>query len=172
VLPKECPNHIESYRQTVCNLLKPAMLPAAYRYWPGFTFVKVVAVEETMTKTLDQAQRHVVASSSQCLIQQFALAPSFTNFLIAIAITGIGQGVYLAIDLALATAVLPEGGREAGKDLGVFNIASALPGTAAPAIAPIFLAIGGGSNYTALFIAAAVLAFLGALSIQPMKGVR
>ncbi len=101
-----------------------------------------------------------------------ALAPSIPAFLIAIAITGIGQGVYLAIDLALGAAVLPEGGREAGKDLGVFNIASALPGTVAPAIAPIFLAIGGGGNYTALFIAAAVFAFLGALSIQPVKGVR
>ncbi len=101
-----------------------------------------------------------------------ALSSSTTAFLAAIAVTGIGQGIYLAIDLALAAAVLPEGGREAGKDLGVFNIASALPGTVAPAIAPIFLAIGGGGNYTALFIAAAVFAFVGALSIQPIRGVR
>ena len=101
-----------------------------------------------------------------------ALAPSTTAFLAAIAVTGIGQGIYLAIDLALVAAVLPEGGREAGKDLGVFNIASALPGTVAPAIAPIFLAIGGGGNYAALFIAAAVFAFVGALSIQPIRGVR
>ncbi len=35
-----------------------------------------------------------------------------------------------------------------------------------------FLAIGGGGNYTALFIAAAISAFLGARSIQPIKGVR
>jgi len=39
-------------------------------------------------------------------------------------------------------------------------------------IAPIFLAIGGGGNYTALFIAAAVFALLGAFFIQPIKGVR
>lgn len=32
--------------------------------------------------------------------------------------------------------------------------------------------IGGGGNYTALFIAAAVFALFGALSIQPVKGVR
>src|SRR5207237_10181875 len=40
-----------------------------------------------------------------------AFAGSFTLFLVAIAIAGIGQGVYLAIDLALAAAVLPEGGQ-------------------------------------------------------------
>ena len=73
---------------------------------------------------------------------------------------------------APAAAVLPEGGKEAAKDLGVLNIATALPQSIAPAIAPIFLAIGGGGNYTALFIAAAIFALFGALSIQPVKGVR
>ena len=74
---------------------------------------------------------------------------------IAIAITGIGQGIYLAIDVALAASVLPEGGKEAAKDLGVLNIANAVPQSLAPAIAPIFLAIGAGNNYVALFAAAA-----------------
>ncbi len=101
-----------------------------------------------------------------------AIAGSFTLFLVAIAITGIGQGTYLAIDLALAATVLPEGGKEAAKDLGVLNIANALPQSVAPAIAPIFLAIGAGNNYTALFSAAAIFALLGALAIQPIKGVR
>jgi hypothetical protein len=68
--------------------------------------------------------------------------------------------------------VLPEGGKEAAKDLGVLNIANALPQSLAPAIAPIFLAIGGGNNYTALFTAAAIFALLGALAIQRIKGVR
>ena len=101
-----------------------------------------------------------------------AFVGSFNLFLVAIAITGIGQGIYLAIDLALAASVLPEGGKEAAKDLGVLNIANALPQSLAPAIAPLFLLIGGGNNYTALFAAAAVFALLGALAIQPIKGVR
>jgi MFS family permease len=100
-----------------------------------------------------------------------ALAPTITAFLIAIAMTGIGQGVYMAIDLVLGAAVLPEGGREAGKDMSVFSIASTVPNTVAPAIAPLFLAIGGEGNYTALFLAAALFAFLGALCTQPIKGV-
>jgi len=73
--------------------------------------------------------------------------------------------------LALSAAVLPEGGKEAAKDLGVFNIANALPQSIAPTIAPIFLAIGGGGNDTALFAATAIFALLEALSIQPIKGV-
>jgi MFS family permease len=101
-----------------------------------------------------------------------AIASSFNLFLVAIAIAGIGQGTYLAVDLALSAAVLPDGGKEAAKDLGVLNIANSLPQSIAPAIAPIFLAIGGGGNYTALFIAAGVFALLGALSIQPIKSVR
>ncbi len=40
------------------------------------------------------------------------------------------------------------------------------------AYAAAYFAIGGGGNYTALFIAAAVFALFGALSIQPVKGVR
>jgi hypothetical protein len=63
---------------------------------------------------------------------------------------------------------LPEGGKEAAKDLGVLNIANAL----APEIAPIFLAIGGANNYTSLFTSAAIFALLGAIAIQSIKGVR
>ncbi len=101
-----------------------------------------------------------------------ALTTSFNIFVVAIAIVGIGQGAYLAVDLALGSEVLPDNGREAAKDMGVFFIANALPPTLAPAIALVFLGIGGGNNYTALFIAATVYALLGALAIQPVKGVR
>jgi MFS family permease len=100
-------------------------------------------------------------------------ADRFDAFLVGIALCGLGQGVYLAVDLALVTDVLPNKELDAAKDLGIFNLASALPQSIAPAIAPIFLAIGAGANnYVALFIAAAVFAFLGALAILPVKGVR
>jgi len=87
-------------------------------------------------------------------------------------VTGIGQGVYLAVDLALVTDVLPDRETDAAKDLGVFNIANALPQVIAPAIAPLFLAIGGPNNYVALFVAAATFAVLGAIAIWPVKGTR
>jgi MFS family permease len=105
-----------------------------------------------------------------------AFAGSFNAFLVGVAISGIGQGIYLAVDLALVSQVLPNPD-EASKDLGVFNIANALPQSLAPAIAPLFLAIplfasGEGGNYTALYLSAAVFAIIGSLAILPVKGVR
>ena len=57
------------------------------------------------------------------------------------AIMGLAYGIYVAVDLALVVDVLPNPDN-AGKDLGVFNIANALPQSLAPYIAPFFLAIG------------------------------
>jgi MFS family permease len=125
----------------------------------------------------DRSQRRKVFVVASALIYALGLlivafTGSFNIFVIAIAIVGIGQGAYIAVDLALGSEVLPDNGREAAKDMAVFNGAAALTPTIAPAIALIFLAIGGGNNYTALFIAAAVFALLGALAVLPVKGVR
>jgi len=85
------------------------------------------------------------------------------------AISGLGFGMYVAVDLALVVDVLPH--REsAAKDLGVFNIAGALPFSIAPAIAPAILAIGSGS-YGFLYAVAGVCAIVGAFAILPVKGV-
>ena len=104
-----------------------------------------------------------------------AFAASFDFYLVGVAICGIGIGIYLAVDLALVSQVLPNPD-DASKDLGVFNIANSLPQSLAPAIAPIFLAIplfaSGGDNYTALYLVAALFAIAGALAILPVKGVR
>ncbi len=110
-----------------------------------------------------------------CGLAVIGLATDFQGFLWGIAIVGFGQGVYVAVDMALVTEVLPDKDADAAKDLGVFNLASALPQSVAPAIAPIFLAIGTGDdlkNYTALFIAAAVFTVLGALSVLPIRAVK
>ena len=99
-----------------------------------------------------------------------ALASSFNGFLVGMAIGGLGFGVYVAVDLALAADVLPDTGRSAAKDLGVFNIAGALPFSLAPAVAPAVLAVSGG-EYGVLFAVAGVSALLGAAAILPVKGV-
>ena len=85
-----------------------------------------------------------------------AIASSFNGFLVGMAIGGLGFGVYIAVDLALVADVLPDQDN-AAKDLGVFNIAGALPYSVAPAIAPAILAIGGGS-YGVLYAVAGVCA--------------
>ncbi|MFD4600711.1 MFS transporter [Streptomyces sp. NPDC058464] len=99
--------------------------------------------------------------------------PSETGFLIAMVMIAVGEGVYFAVDLALATQVLPDSEQAAGKDLGVFNLANQLPQSLAPAVAPLFLAIGGtGHNYTALYTVGTLYAIVGAFSILRVRGVR
>ncbi|KQP67980.1 MFS transporter [Microbacterium sp. Leaf288] len=99
-----------------------------------------------------------------------AISTEMTGFLIAMAITGAGIGIYFAVDLALVTDVLPDRDN-AAKDLGVFNIASALPQSIAPAIAPAILAVGGG-DYSVLFFVAGACTIIGALAVLKVKGVR
>jgi MFS family permease len=99
-----------------------------------------------------------------------AIASNFSGFLVGMAIGGLGFGVYLAVDLALVVDVLP-GKDNAAKDLGVFNIAGALPFSIAPAIAPAILAIGGGS-YGVLYAVAGLCAITGAFAILPVRRVR
>lgn len=101
-----------------------------------------------------------------------AVTDSLALFYIAAAVMGVGIGAFFAVDLALVTDVLPDQEHAAAKDLGIFNIANAMPQSVAPAIAPVFLAVGGGENYTLLFAVAAVLALIGALFIVPIKAVR
>jgi len=105
-----------------------------------------------------------------------AFASSFPMFLVGMAISGLGLGSYLAVDLALLADVLPNPD-ETAKEMGVFTAANTLPPALAPAIAPLFLAIpfmaqGEAGNYLALFAAAGIFALLGALAIRPVRAVR
>ncbi|MEU0449257.1 MFS transporter [Streptomyces tendae] len=101
-----------------------------------------------------------------------ATGRSVPLFLVAMALVGLGQGVYFAVDMALVTEVLPDSRGGAAKDLGVINIATVLPQSIAPAIAPVFLALGTGHNYTALFLAGTAFAVAAGLTIWPIRGVR
>ena len=98
-----------------------------------------------------------------------AIASSFNGFLVGMAIGGLGFGLYTAVDLALVADVLPAEDKVA-KDLGVLNIAAALPFSIAPALAPVILAIGG--SYGALYAVAGVCAIIGAVAVLRVKGVR
>lgn len=97
-------------------------------------------------------------------------AGDFRVFLVGMAVSGLGFGVYMAVDTALVVDVLPDP-RTAAKDLGVLNIASALPFAVAPAVAPLILLLGGGS-YSVLYAVAAVCAVAGAVAVLPIRGVR
>ena len=86
------------------------------------------------------------------------------------AIGGLGFGMYVAVELALVVDVLPDKDN-AAKDLGVFNFAGAVPFSLAPAVAPVILAVGGGS-YSVLYLVAGACGLRGAVAILPVKRVR
>lgn len=97
-----------------------------------------------------------------------ALTSQLVGFYAALTVSGFGLGLYVAVDLALVVDVLPDPGT-AGKDLGVFNIAGALPYSLAPAVAPVILAVG---DYRGLYLVASGCALAGAAAILPVRAVR
>lgn len=99
-------------------------------------------------------------------------AETVTAFYLVEAVMGFAYGMYVAVDLALVLDVLPD--REnAGKDLGVFNMANALPQSLAPGIGGFLLAnLGGGTDFTALLITAAIAAAIGAVLTMFIRGVK
>lgn len=117
-------------------------------------------------------KRFILVASSVYGLAMFTIASAsnFDGFLIGMAIGGVGFGLYTAVDLALVADVLPNQD-DVAKDLGVLNIAGALPNSIAPAIAPFILAVGNGS-YSGLYAVAGVCAILAAFAILPVKRVR
>jgi MFS family permease len=97
-----------------------------------------------------------------------ALWPSWHAAIVAAAIIGLGFGVYLSVDQALVTQVLPSAAGRA-KDLGIINVANTGPQVLAPAIAaPLVSQFGG---YPALYLAAAGFVVLGSLFVQRIRSV-
>jgi MFS family permease len=103
-----------------------------------------------------------------------AFAPSIAMVIVGQAIIGFGAGSFFSVDLALATEVLPNPD-DVAKDLGVLNIANALPQSIAPAIAPGIIALGAATplgGYTVYYLFGAVIALAGALLVYRIKGVK
>jgi len=103
-----------------------------------------------------------------------AFAPSVPVVLVAQAIIGLGAGSFMSVDLALATEVLPNP-EDTAKDLGVLNIANALPQSIAPAIAPSIIALGAATplgGYTVYYLFGALVALAGAVLVYRIKGVK
>jgi len=113
-----------------------------------------------------------VMGASFVLVLSFLILAFFQTWPaveLAAAVLGIGFGAYLGVDIALITQVLPSASAR-GKDMGVINIANALPQVVGSAIAA--LVINAFHSYTLLFVLAAILASLGAILIHRIKGVR
>jgi MFS family permease len=95
--------------------------------------------------------------------------PTWPSSIIAAILLGAGYGVYLAVDTALITQVLPAAS-DRGKDLGVINIATAAPNVLGPALAaPMVTHLGG---YPTLYVVTAVVTILGGVMVVKIRSVR
>jgi len=118
-----------------------------------------------------------------------AFVPDFSIAIAAAGLLGLGYGSFMAVDQALATQVLPDA-QSRGKDLGIMNIATAVPQAIAPLLGAAIVVlcaglattgievgstdagfVGAGAGFTGLFVASAVTAALGGLAIVPIKSV-
>lgn len=98
-----------------------------------------------------------------------AFAPVFSVALIAAGLLGLGYGVFLSVDQALATQVLPDPA-DRGKDLGIMNIAAAFPQAMGPLLGAGVVAASGG--FAALFVTSAVCGLAGAFAVWRVRSVR
>ncbi len=112
-----------------------------------------------------------------------AVGQSWPAAVLAAALMGVGYGIYVSVDFALITQVLP-GAEDRGKDLGVINIANALPQVVAPGIAALILivveALGGitetdgdrfSTGYCVLYLGATAVAVLGSVFVTRIRSV-
>jgi MFS family permease len=125
----------------------------------------------------DRTGRRKVFVWSSALLTAVGLGLTLTahdlpTFAIGIAVAGMGQGAFVAVDVAMMTEVLPPS-VEGGTGLAVIALSYQLPQLLVPVLATGLLAIGGaGPNYVALFGGAVVATVLGALAVLPIRGVR
>jgi MFS family permease len=99
----------------------------------------------------------------------YAFFPTWSMVLIGTFFMGAGFGVYQAVDLALASQVLPAAA-DRGKDIGIINAAIFVPMILSPLVAGITLSLL--HSYLALFALLAVVALIASVLIVPIKSVR
>ena len=97
-----------------------------------------------------------------------ALWPSWPCALASAVVLGLGYGVYMSVDQALVTQVLPAAASR-GRDLGLINIANSAPQVLSPAIAAPLIAHAGG--YPTLYLSVTVISLLGAVFVRNIRSV-
>ncbi|WP_410811196.1 MFS transporter [Micromonospora sp. 067-2] len=97
-----------------------------------------------------------------------AVAPVWPMAIVAALLLGAGYGVYLSVDAALITQVLPRA-TDRAKDLGVINIANSAPQVLGPALsAPLVVHLGG---YPTLYAVTAVVTLVGSALVVKIRSV-
>ena len=135
--------------------------------------VCVLTTAITFGRWSDRSERRkvfVTASGWVMAVAGVVLAvwPTWPGAILGAIVLGLGFGVYLAVDFALLTQVLPSA-QDRAKDLGVINIANSLPQVLAPVIAaPIVKHLGG---YPVLYLLASAVTVLAGVLVTRIRSV-
>jgi MFS family permease len=116
-------------------------------------------------------RRVFVAGAALVLAAGFvllALVPTVPAALTGAVLLGAGWGLFVAVDLAIVTGVLPDAGSQATM-LGVANVAASLPQLLAPALAALLVTRLGG--YPTLYLCAAAVALLALACLPRLRDV-
>ncbi|WP_433302251.1 MFS transporter [Actinoplanes sp. CA-030573] len=98
-----------------------------------------------------------------------AVWPTWPVAMVASVLFGAGFGIYLAVDTAVVTQVLPAA-TDRAKDIGVINIAPSVSQALGPVLAaPVVAYLGG---YPSLFVLTALTSLAGALAVLKIRSVR
>ncbi|TQJ48798.1 MFS transporter [Phycicoccus sp. SLBN-51] len=128
-------------------------------------------------------KRKMLVASSTLLfgvgVALLAHAHTLSAFYVVEAIMGLAYGIYMSVDMALVLEVLPNRD-DCGKDLGVFNMANAIPQSFAPFLGSLLLGLGATAtspnattpNYTLMLWTAAIVALIGAAVVLPIRKVQ
>ncbi|MFF2720481.1 MFS transporter [Streptomyces sp. NPDC058011] len=100
-----------------------------------------------------------------------AFAPNVLSYAVATLLILAAAGLFGSVDLALASDVVPDR-TEAGRWMSILNVAGYIPSAVAPVVAPLILMTGGGQNYTALYLTAALIATGAGITAWQVRSVR
>lgn len=136
---------------------------------PGFLLA--VAVSGPLSDRLGRRKPLVLAGGLVISVSAVfpLISPTVSGLIISAIVLTIGFGIFISVDQALVSEVLPDQD-DFAKDLGVINIAATLPNTVAPIAAAGIVTLFGG--YEPLYAAVAIVTAGGALAVLPIKNVR
>jgi Major Facilitator Superfamily len=135
--------------------------------------VAVVATTATAGRRSDRTgrRRRSVALAGGIMAAATLLVATWPRWPVLLAsapVIGIGFGIYLSVDQALVTQVLPSAADRA-RSLGVISVASSAGQAAAPAIAaPVVTYLGG---FSTLYLCVAGIVLLGSASVWRIRSV-
>jgi MFS family permease len=162
----------------VVGVAKPAQFTPIWLVSVIALAIPCALVGGALSDRLGRKRFVYAAGVLQALVALFFLAfyPTEVGVVLAMAAAyGVGYGLFVSVDSALALDTLPDRER-AARDLGLMHVAEVLPGVLIPAVGGFALDAfnhhSPGSGYRFVFGAAAVFFLLGGVLVRQVRSVR